>query len=421
MKRRTLHQSFVAVIAAFLVLSLTACTSETGNYSSATSEENVSSIETDINESESLQTKEDGEKEEVSKLDTDEFSNLEKVFTEKIDQVLVCSNNVFVRSEQALWVCKNGEPKKILDLIPGVTSDGLQIRKCAEGYTILVFALDDEDPVMQLLNSNIQGQILCYTLDNDFEEIKMIDLSEIAAEQGIESSPVQATVSPNGQEFVCVYGSLAQSPSILFYNSHTNRATVVSDVVSQDNIRLCAVETCSLESDTNENTKMFFSGQGIYETGTSFPIYGIIEESGAYEIYRPYAIDGEKLSSGATKFSNSKMFFPEDTRYKDGRCLQIDITTMEETVIPLTDSGEGDLLYVSDDGRYLCTIGETGNLDTYLLRVYDLFENQRCVLEQSISQPVGARVLVLSDAKICVLVLYASEENRNTEIMVWPF
>lgn len=419
--RKTLRQNFVTVIAAFLVLNLTACTAETGNQTSVISEGNASSIEFDIDESENLQPKEEGEKVEVSKLDMDEFSNLEKMFTEKIDQVLVCSNNVFVRSEQALWVCKNGEPQKVMDLIPGVTSDGLQIRKFAEGYTILVFALDEEDPVMQLIDGNMQGQILCYMLDNNFEEIRTINLSEIAVEQGLENNPVQATVSSNGQEFVCIYGGLAQNPSFLFYNSSTNRATVVSDVISQDNIRLCAVETCSLKSDTNENAKVFFSGQGMYETGTSFPIYGIIEESGAYEIYRPHAIDGEKLSCGATKFSNSKMFIPEDTRYKDGRCLQIDITTMEETIIPLTDSGEGDLLYVSDDERYLCTIGETENLDTYLLRVYDLYENQRCVLEQSISQPVGARVLLLSDSKICVLVLYASEETRNTEIMAWPF
>lgn len=420
MKSKIPHQQMAIIVTASLLLNLTACTVESGTTSATISEESMSSSEPAVHESESLKSKEDGANEKGEVLDVEEFIDLEKLFTEKIDQVLVCANTVFVRSQQALWVCKNGERKKVIDLISGVTSDGLQIRKCQEGYTILVLAMDEDDPVMQIVTENMQGQILFYTLDNDFNEIKTTNLSEIATEQGIDTPPVQATVSLDGQNFVCIFGGMAQYPSILFYNSKTKKATVVSDIVFQDNIRLCSIDACRLDSNSSDTSKMFFSGQGIYETGTSFSIYGIIEESGTYEIYQPHAIAAEKLSSNV-KFSNSKMFIAEDTRYKDGRCVQIDTTTMQETVFSLTDSGEGDLLYISDDGRYLCTIGETSNLDTYILRVYDLYENQKCVLEQNISQPVRARVLLLSDAKICVLVLYASDKSKSTEIMAWPF
>lgn len=349
-----------------------------------------------------------------------DFTGLSSFFPEKINAVLTTRKNLFVQSEQALWVVEGGEKRKVLELLPGVDSESLQIAESSTGYTTLYISLTETDPVLALLPGFADGSIVCNVLDKSFNQVKQIDFKALANEHGISGNPLKAVLSQDGQEIACVYGSIAAPESIMFYDIDSGNIAVVAVAEINQGSNLCSIDQCCLVRGTDE-TILVFSGKCIFTTGSSTPVYGRITSKGTADIYQPNAIRGDLLSSETAKFNNYNLFIAEDTRYKDGRCLQVDILTMEEKSISFTEKGEGDLVYPSEDGHYLCTIAETADLYSYILRIYDMENNQACVLEETISQPVDAHVEILSKERICILVLYAKESGTETQILAWQF
>lgn len=354
---------------------------------------------------------------EARPLSSSDFTELPSLFPEGIDQVLVVSGTIFARSEQALWKVENHERQKVLDLIPNICVDRFQLQKTSTGYLALFVATDESDPLGNLMPEASDTYAFCKVLDDAFHETEQIDFDVLAEQNKLTTNPLFLAVSPDNQQLACVYGGLAQPAAVLFYNLETQNTVIVSAANDTSGINVTSIEACRFAADS---AGLAFAGQGLRAEGLSFPIYGKVLQNGSTEIYCPTEISGDLLFSSRAKFNVSSIFLPEDDRYKDGRCLQIDLSTMTEHALSLTDASEGNLIYPSEDGQYLCTIGSFSPMGPYTLCVYDMANNQNCVLSQSVSQPNGARVLLLSDQRICVLV-NGSGDGSNPSVSAWDF
>ena len=415
--RKKLQTRVCALLAALFLLA--GCANQTGTSTDINpgQPDDISPPETVIGET--LSTTIAAERNAVAgaSLSAEEYIALPGLFSDKVEQVLLAGDVVFVRSGAALWhLDAQGTPKQTISLTGETVS--VKAVSMSGGYGILEQkTLDDGD--------DWEDQAIVHLLNSDLALKKQIDLNALLDEEFPEVYIESVALSPDGNRI-----AFASDEGVHLFDIGSGKAT-----------RLCAFPA-DASGGTNRLVSvnsMVFSpdGQFLLYTGSSwlpqdgaesFSTFGKLPLSGGAPDNRAINAIQEKMISsqgGNAVFLPDGILVKEDSRYKDGRLLFVDAASLSDSALELSSSKEGDIVYASENGSYIATIDDTATYDSFTIRVYSRDGGKAALLNERVinvsEYTYAPNLLLLEDSRLCVAIIGNRQEELKTRIEVWTF
>lgn len=262
------------------------------------------------------------------------------------------------------------------------------------------------------------GGFLCILYDRELKETERIDLENIISSGDFILGESAIAISPDGTKL-----AVAGVNALYVYDTGSMTTSTLLDFSRQVQSNGFNIVMLSELAFVSGSSRLAFLASSIPD-GREKSIY----------TYGTIALDGSDLCNlsregyavGESLLSREDMLvIPEDFTKAKGQLLIHTVSTGNETVYPLTVSGEGkDGVYLSDQGEYFATAKLEESSVT--VRIYECISG-KLLREETVSDANSlyfARIpsiLLLDQSRTCIVLLGGRQEGMDTRAAGFGF